>query len=118
MHSSGVYFYYFREKSGHPGKDAGAWLGEVPGKKETGIQISPLTQCPASSILTSAEKGTAFPDVVPFFPFRYLCSGREAGERVSVHLSWTALSYLCFALGDLICRGRPLGTSHPSTISP
>ena len=25
MHSSGVYFYYFREKSGHPGKDAGAY---------------------------------------------------------------------------------------------
>lgn len=84
--------HYFREKSGHPGKKE-TWCPEI---------LSPIIQPPAFSILVLAEKGTAFPNVVASFPFR--SASRWGGN---VHLSGRAPIYLYFALGDLICWGRP-----------
>lgn len=72
--------------------------------------LEEIDRCPDSSviqarfpILTLAEVGTAFPNVLSCFPFRSLHPALEVGERVSIHLSRTALVYLCLASGDLTC---------------
>lgn len=64
---------------------------------------TPTIQPPALPILTPAEKGTAFPNMAQFLPFRSLHPDRAVGQSERVQGRSRRAPVICFALGHLIC---------------